>query len=671
MMKQLNDFTAKTPFQIDAVANSARQLIASGTGIGEVNDQLQFLGDIAATSGSSINEIAAIFAKVNAKGKVELESLNQLAERGIPIFKALSDATGLPASKLGAGRVSVEQFNSVLKSFAQEGGFAAGAMERLSETAAGKFSTAMDNLKLAGAELVESLMPALKEGIDFVTKLAQKFSNFNDKTQKTILIVGTLVAALGPLLTILPQLVSSARFLGAAFAGLSTPVLAVGAAIAAAVVSFIEIKKVWENSKSSGQKLRDSIQGVERAVISQTKEARALVAMYGEEKTSLEDRERILNRLKEIDATHFGNLQAENTSYENLNKSLTDYVANIKSLAIEKALGAEGQELYNAAAQAEIGLFDAKQALAQKEQDLIDKGIERDGLRFKAAMQLNAHLTGAVTAYTSAVEQSTADIEEFENRKAEITKRFAAIHSESTDEVIDDNTRAAESYGEYVEQSNLVISEMTLKLNELAHMGTMAFETLSNGVQEFTVSSSEQLLAFLNDFEVVSQQIDQTANKTAEAFNGLGNALGNTFGDLITGAIDGKEALKQFASQVIAALVSTAIANAIANGSSASNPANQVSAGLTIPSFITSAMSVVAGAITQIPAFAEGGMVYGPGLAMVGDNKNAAVDPEVIAPLSKLKSIMGGNGTNVYGRISGDDIVISNDRATRDRNRFE
>ena len=31
MMQQLNNFTAKTPFQIDAVAKSARQLIASGT----------------------------------------------------------------------------------------------------------------------------------------------------------------------------------------------------------------------------------------------------------------------------------------------------------------------------------------------------------------------------------------------------------------------------------------------------------------------------------------------------------------------------------------------------------------------------------------------------------------------------------------------------------------
>ena len=55
---------------------------------------------------------------------------------------------------------------------------------------------------------------------------------------------------------------------------------------------------------------------------------------------------------------------------------------------------------------------------------------------------------------------------------------------------------------------------------------------------------------------------------------------------------------------------------------------------------------------------------------MVGDNAGASVDPEVIAPLSKLEKIIGSTSIQVYGRISGDDIVISNDRASRDRNRF-
>lgn len=44
--------------------------------------------------------------------------------------------------------------------------------------------------------------------------------------------------------------------------------------------------------------------------------------------------------------------------------------------------------------------------------------------------------------------------------------------------------------------------------------------------------------------------------------------------------------------------------------------------------------------IPTIPALAEGGLAYAPQLAMVGDNKNASVDPEVIAPLSKLKQFV-------------------------------
>ena len=250
MMRNLNEFTAKTPFQIEAVAKSARQLIASGTGIDEVNTQLQFLGDIAATSGSSIDEIAAIFAKVNAKGKVELENLNQLAERGIPIFTALADATGLPADKLGAGRVSVEEFNTVLKSFAEEGGFAAGAMERLSETAAGKFSTALDNLKLAGAELAEDLLPVVKDLIDGFTSFLQRIQAMTPESKKLALQIAAVAAAIGPLLVIVPQFISGLQLARTAFLALNVAMMANPFAIVATGIGLVVGGLILMNSKT-------------------------------------------------------------------------------------------------------------------------------------------------------------------------------------------------------------------------------------------------------------------------------------------------------------------------------------------------------------------------------------------------------------------------------------
>lgn len=44
--------------------------------------------------------------------------------------------------------------------------------------------------------------------------------------------------------------------------------------------------------------------------------------------------------------------------------------------------------------------------------------------------------------------------------------------------------------------------------------------------------------------------------------------------------------------------------------------------------------------IPRIPRLAKGGLAYGPTLAMVGDNKGAAADPEVVSPLSTLQGML-------------------------------
>lgn len=51
--------------------------------------------------------------------------------------------------------------------------------------------------------------------------------------------------------------------------------------------------------------------------------------------------------------------------------------------------------------------------------------------------------------------------------------------------------------------------------------------------------------------------------------------------------------------------------------------------------------------IPTIPKLAQGGLAYGPTLAMVGDNKGAATDPEVVAPLSKLEGMLGGGNAEM------------------------
>jgi tetratricopeptide (TPR) repeat protein len=76
----------------------------------------------------------------------------------------------------------------------------------------------------------------------------------------------------------------------------------------------------------------------------------------------------------------------------------------------------------------------------------------------------------------------------------------------------------------------------------------------------------------------------------------------------------------------------------------------------------------MAAAAEGIPALAEGGIVTGPTLALIGEGRES----EAVIPLSKLPQIAGANGgaVEVYGRISGQDILLSSEKAGRVRTRY-
>jgi len=74
---------------------------------------------------------------------------------------------------------------------------------------------------------------------------------------------------------------------------------------------------------------------------------------------------------------------------------------------------------------------------------------------------------------------------------------------------------------------------------------------------------------------------------------------------------------------------------------------------------------------TLIPEFAEGGIVTGPTTALIGEGSGTSMaNPEVVAPLDKLKQYMGGGqNVTVTGRLVGNDIYLSNERTKFNRNR--
>ena len=552
MMQQLTAFTAKTPFQLDAVAKSARQLVASGTDIADVNTQLQFLGDIAATSGSSIDEIAAIFAKVNAKGKVELENLNQLAERGIPIFTALSEATGLPADKLGAGAVSVEQFSQVLQGFAQEGGFAEGAMLRLSQTVSGKFSTALDNAKFAAASLGEQLLPFASKALDAFTNLAQKFTELDDSTKRIGIAIAAFAASLGPAIIGITGVVKAITLLASP---VGVTVLAIGALTAAFIYFYDEIRPII------------------------TAATNLMIGLY--------------NNVLPLRVL----ISIVQTAFVNAGKAI---------VTAFKAVGDTFKTIFNALALALDG--DLPGAF-----DAITGGFSAIGKDlFKVGKDIGADMMEGIENAIKADKIPLLDDDALPT-KAEIMERFNGLF-EGTGEVI-----------------------------------------------------ATEVSSGLDAVKTTVAQVKPIVETTTAAFKNMGEVLADSIGNAVGQAATFKEAMLESARAVIIAYLAQTKAKILQNsaeGAAGTGPAFPfVMAGL-----LTAGMALVNR--VGIPALAQGGLAYGPTMAMVGDNRNAAIDPEVVAPLSKLKDMMGGGVVEVVGRIKGDDIFLSNARSNSARNRY-
>ena len=91
-------------------------------------------------------------------------------------------------------------------------------------------------------------------------------------------------------------------------------------------------------------------------------------------------------------------------------------------------------------------------------------------------------------------------------------------------------------------------------------------------------------------------------------------------------------------------------------------------AGAGIAAGFISMMEGIVASVAVTP-FANGGLVYGPTLALMGEYGGASSNPEVIAPLDKLKSLIGDTGGGFGGRLEarlrGRDIVLALANETR------
>jgi len=280
IFKDLQQFSASTPFQLTDIANAAKQLIAFGFSADQAKSSLQFLGDVSAGSGNQIGELAQIFGQVAGAGKLTAERLNQLQERAVPISAALAQTMGVAETSIrdlvSAGKVSFADFEAAFQSLAAEGGLFAGGMEKQSKTLAGVFSTFRDNVALALGEVGKTIVELfnLREVMVGVTGAIQNavkwFQGLDNRTKKIIISIGAAAAAMGPLLIVIGKAASIATLFTAGFKNmvLATNALKValgGLALNPIVLGIAAVAGALVLAYKYSNTFRDAVQGAFRA----------------------------------------------------------------------------------------------------------------------------------------------------------------------------------------------------------------------------------------------------------------------------------------------------------------------------------------------------------------------------------------------------------------------
>ena len=86
LMNQLTETAAKTPFDLQSIASSAKQLMAYGVASEQVNDTLIRLGNIASGLSLPLQDLAWLYGTTLTQGRLYAEDLNQFTGRGIPMI---------------------------------------------------------------------------------------------------------------------------------------------------------------------------------------------------------------------------------------------------------------------------------------------------------------------------------------------------------------------------------------------------------------------------------------------------------------------------------------------------------------------------------------------------------------------------------------------------------
>lgn len=545
-----------------------------------------------------------------------------------------------------------------------------------------------------GALLVDFLKPIIAAFREFITFL----QNTSTQTKKFALVFAGIAAAIGPLLVIIPSIISGFGMVASILSG--PVVIAIGAVIGAVILIMEHWDEIVEYfTNGDGAKILEQIQtdmqdlGANLVMIWEmaTGLIKAYWQMMGDD--MIESTARSSGSISDITNGMFefvGNIMGFFTAmmegdWNNMWKRLANATLGYVQTIIEYV---------NGLIETTLSTMDSALSLVGADVDSAGtfRQIADEAMKLMDSMKFSFEETeSAVDEFSNGLDGSSNAMEIAKGKGAQFIQSLNSVKS-STDKATKstkDHKDSIEQYGTTLEDvlKNDTIETFSDRLENIELPELEEFDIVDEifGDEDEWATAGDAIIETLDKIGEKAQSVIQSATN-------VGNTLGSTFADLKNKSVEiklalqeglispleameqkseaSKEAVRGLVKDGILALINFAKMNIIANATSPANAANLASGGLATPAFIVAGLSMLEGFIGGLTAFADGGIVSGPTMGLIGEYPGARNNPEVIAPLDKLRGMLGGQSVQVTGRLSGRDILLSSEYSNIDRNRI-
>ena len=515
---------------------------------------------------------------------------------------------------LGAG---VDSTREIFAEMNNVQGATATAFEKTSESASFKLDKAMvavrNSLTEVGSVLLTSLVPTIQSFTNFITNLTEKFNSLDESTKRTILTIAGIAAAAGPVIIFIGKIATGFGSILSILPGVTVAFKVLTTAMLANPILAVAAGVTALGLALS--RYSKNQKDARREAMTSGKSIQELTQIIAEEEQKL------------IDISN-SKIKNKNQEYRKIKRRIAIYQEEIDTLkSVEQTQQTENKT-------------------AEEYNEILEEN-------------------------TKLLSDNTTAISDNQAQRAKVTSVTA----------IDD------SGGISSKSIMSGLGEDTSTLSPIGFQGMAEFETTMT--DSMIQSSNQRMIQRNNEATNAAQNADKikaSMERTAAindqlgaamigGFAAIGEGFANMAGDSETAMGSFLSTLIQGALQFIAVNLAQSMSLGVTAAAQSATAAGPFAA-FVLPALIAGATAAIGGAFKKIPKFANGGIVSTPTLGMFGEYAGARQNPEVVAPLDRLTSMIqprGAQQVDVGGsfQLRGQDLVVALQRAETNRGRIK